>query len=386
MYTAGYMVREGKGSKLFDLAEQARAEAATRNKRPGLMVIVHPPFEALFFAPLARLSYASAYLVWGVINILLWTWFAYLARSFAPVPRQTFQYMLLCFTFFPLWETLLRGQTTLVLLVLYTLTHISLRRQQDLRAGAFLGLGLSQFQLVLPFAFLFLLRRKWRVMAGFAVSAVLLCGLSIAVVGWSGVISYLNLLVHIVRNPIERDDNAILPADIAMVRGILGVLVAGRGSREWITIAAIVIGGLLILFTGILWRGMDRRQEDASQGLMFATALAVTLATVFPLHDYDLALLPLAVILAIGSPQCSRKTPWRTILYVSIAALYMPPIYLLLTAWNALYLLWLPLFVFALALFALVRQPPQPEFTANHSNGAAVANARSELEDSRISG
>ncbi len=373
MYTAGYMVREGNGSRLYDLAEQARAEATTRGNRPGLMVIVHPPFEALFFAPLARLSYASAYLVWGVINILLWMWFAYLARSFSPVPRQTFQYLLLCFMFFPLWETLLRGQTTLALLILYSLMYTSLIRQQDFRAGAFLGLGLFRFQLALPFALVFLLRRKWQVIGGFAASAALLGGLSVFVAGWSGISSYVNLLMHIIRDPIQRADNAILPADIALVRGFLGVLMAGHATREWITIAAAVIGGLLILLTGFLWRQSDRRGEVESQGLMFATALAVTLATVFPLHEYDLALLPLVFLLVIGSPQWSRKTPWRTILYASMAILYLPPVYLLLTAWDRLYMLGLPLFVFTLALFALLRQSPRRGFAVPRGEGGVAA-------------
>jgi hypothetical protein len=353
MYVAGYMVREGKGSRLYDLVEQTRAEEAIF-KRPGLMVIVHPPFEALFFAPLARISYVSAYLVWGVVNIFLWMLFVYIARSFAPVPRQTFQYMLLCFTFFPLWVTLLQGQTSLLLLILYSLTYASLKRRQDFRAGALLGLGLFRFQLVLPFALICLIRRKWRMMAGFAVVALMLGALSIVAVGPSGVVSYLTLLVNMVTHPANAAYTGILPSDMPTVRGVLSVLMAGHLAPTWINATVALVSGFLIVFTAELWRRRDRLEGNGSLGLMFGAALAVTLTTGFHLSEHDLSLLLLAIFLAIGSPQWSRKRPWRTVLNVSIAVLYLPPVYLLLREWGRLYLLWPVLFAFALASFVLL--------------------------------
>ncbi|MBZ5564049.1 MAG: DUF2029 domain-containing protein [Acidobacteriia bacterium] len=372
MYAAGQIVRSGNGSRLYDLQEQARAEEAIF-ERPGLLLIVHPPFEALFFAPLTRFSYASAYLIWGAINILLWMLFAYLARSFAPVPQQIFRYLILCFTFFPLWITMISGQTTIPLVVLYCLTYIALKGQQDFRAGVFLGLGLFRFQLVLPFALICLLRQKWRMMAGFAVTAVLLGGLSVVAVGLSGVASYVTLLVNIVRRPADSLYGAFATSDMPTVRGVLSVLMAGRVAPEWVSVTVALVSGLLILFVAGLWRRKDRLERDASLGLMFAAALAVTLITGYHVYYYDLSLLLLAVFLVLGSPQWSRKTPWRAVVYVSIAVLYLPPVYLLLGGWRRLYLLWFPLFIFVLALFGLLRQPPLLELTATSANGAAAA-------------
>jgi len=360
VYTAGYMVRQGKGARLYDLAEQARAEETVSN-RPALLMIVHPPFEALFFAPLTRLSYASAYLVWGAINVLLWILFAHLARSFAPVPRQTFQYLLLCFTFVPLWATMVEGQTTLVLLSLYCLTYLSLERQHDFRAGAFLGLGLFRFQLVLPFAFICLLRKKWRLMAGFTVTALLLGALSIVAVGLSGVVSYVTLLAHTLVPPANPAYAAIAPSDMPTIRGVLSVVLTGRIATKWISVTAALLSGLLILVTAMCWRRGDRLEGNDSPGLMFAAALAVTLITGLHVYVYDLGLLSLAIFLAIGSPQWSRKTLWRTIVNVSIGVLYLPPVYLILGGSKRLCLLWFPVFAFTLALFVLLGKPQQGE-------------------------
>ena len=380
MYAAGRIVRVGHGSRLYDLAEQTRAEDAI-SKRPSLVAIVHPPFEALFFAPLAKLSYTKAYLVWGVINIVLWMLFAYLARSFAPVPRQTLRYMLLCFAFFPLWVILFDGQTTLVLLNLYFLVYLSLKRQNDFRAGAFLGLGLFKFQLVLPFALICLLRGKWRMMAGFAAAALLLGALSIVAVGPSGVISYVTFLESIVRHPADPAHYAILPSYMASVRGILSALLAGHVAPAWIHVAIGLVSGLLIIFTAEVWRRRERHEADSSPGMAFAAALAVTLMTAFHLYPYDLSLLLLATLLTIGSPECSRRKPWRTLLYVSIGIFYLQPLYLLLGHWNRLYLFFLPLCGFALAIFAMPWGPPHPELATNRPSLSVIANPSGELKD-----
>ena len=166
MYAAGSLVHQGHGAQLYDLQAQARMEAPLV-KHQGLVLIVHPPFEAVAFAPFTALPFAAAYILWGVVNILLWLLFAHLARRFAPVPRQPFRYLLLCFGFLPLWLALMKGQTISLLIVLYCLTFLSLQKGHDFRAGAFLGLGLFRFQLVLPFALVCLLRKKWRMVAGF---------------------------------------------------------------------------------------------------------------------------------------------------------------------------------------------------------------------------
>src|SRR5690242_18302498 len=73
-YSAGWIVRQGNGPKLYDLHEQARVQSLVLN-REGLLPFMHPPFEALIFAPLARFSYFHAYLIWGLINISLWFYF-----------------------------------------------------------------------------------------------------------------------------------------------------------------------------------------------------------------------------------------------------------------------------------------------------------------------
>ncbi len=376
VYAAGQIVREGRGARLYDLAEQMRAEGAIIGQS-GMsdMVhpITHPPFEALLLAPLASMSYARAYLAWGVINILAWTLFAYLVRPFAPVPHQTFQYLLLCFAFLPAWSTLVYGQTTLLLLLLYTLTYRSLKRQQEARAGAFLALGLFKFQLVLPFALICLIRRQWRFMAGFSAVALLLGGLSVAAFGLSGVLAYGLFLARLVNLPANPGFVAILPRFMPTLRGVLSVLLTGHIGAKWINGVVALLSAILILVTGIWSRRRDRLEGDTSLRLTFAAGLLVTLITAFHLYVYDLALLPLIFFLVIGCPQWSLKTSGRTFLNVSIAVLYFPPLYILLAEWNVRYLLFVPVCAFALALFGFLRQPVDNSLEASVAGTGGIS-------------
>src|SRR5215470_3138073 len=63
-YVSGWMVRNSDPAKLYDLDEQTRAQQVLF-QRSETIGLVHPAFEAVFFAPLTRLAYPTAYVLWG---------------------------------------------------------------------------------------------------------------------------------------------------------------------------------------------------------------------------------------------------------------------------------------------------------------------------------
>jgi hypothetical protein len=355
IYAAGYMIRQGNRAGLYDIKAQTQTERMLFHRAQPLL-IVHPPFEALMFVPLAMLSYRAAYVVWGMVNICLWMLFAYLARPFAPVPRQPFQYLILCFAFLPSWVGLLDGQTTFLLLLVYWLVFISLRRRQEFHAGALLGLGLFRFQLVLPFALVCLLRRRWKMMAGFGAVAAALGLISVALVGTSGVLSYFRLLLHLIKYPSDPAYMAAPPSDMTNLRGFCSVLLAPRLGEKWTNATVAALSAGLILLAARRWRPPETRESDASLGLAFAAALAVTLVTGFHLHNYDLTLALPALLLVFASPQWAAKSRWRQMINLSILIFYFPPIYFLLSHWDLRYLLFIPLAGFTVAAFGLLEK------------------------------
>jgi len=358
-YSGGLIIREGNASRLYDLGEQARIERQRLN-RHNFLIDNHPPFEALLFAELARLSYVKAYVLWGAINVLLWMFSQYLLWRHTPISRHSHFCFLLCFLFFPFWFALIIGHTTVLLLFLFTLIFVSLQRGQDFRAGVFLGLGLFKFPIVLPFALICLLRSRWKLMAGFAAAASLLGVLSFIAVGPTAVRSYVNLLIDIIYNPNK-------PAYISMrawkqmptLRGFFAAFLTGRLVPLQIGVL-VAVTAALISFMAWRWRQQDRRPGGNSLALMFAAALTVSVVTAPHLYIYDLTLMLLPMLLVIGSSQWSEESVQRRVLIAVMVILYIPPVYLLLLRWHAMYLLAPALAAFALAAISLAGKTELP--------------------------
>ena len=371
-YTGGLIIHQGNASRLYDLAEQARIERQLFN-REKLLIVNHPPFEALMFAAFARLSYIKAYVLWGAINVCLWVFFQHLLRPHTLVPKNPYRYLLVCSLFFPLWTVLILGQVAIVLLLLFSLTFVCLKRHRDFTAGIFLGLGLFKFPIVLPFALIFLLRGKWRVMGGFAAASSLLGVLSIVAVGPVGVRSYANLLIDIVRHP----DNPAYRSmrawnQMPTVKGVFATLLAGRVISGYIAVLTVAVSAVLVLFMAWRWRQEDRNPASDSLGVMFAAALAVSILVAQHMYAYDLTLLLLAILLVIGSPQWSQKSVQRMALISIIAFLYIPFVYILLLRWNAMYILGPVVAAFALAVISLAQKTRREKCKGDNHRPEAV--------------
>jgi len=352
-YASGLILRRGDGSKLYSLEEERRVQEALF-ERKGVMVETHPPFEIPFYALLTKLPYNHAYIVFAIINISIWMFFVRLIRSCVPVPEHTFHYLLLCFTFFPLWAALLQGQTSLLLLLLYGATFLALKRKRDFVAGVFLGLGLFRFQLVLPFVLICILRKKWKLTAGFASVVLLLAAISVLAVGRQGVMSYAHLMIDTAKHPSNPAYASIRPSDMPTVRGFLAAILTGWVSQKWINAGTALVSAFVILFTAWRWRQEDRRDEDDSLGLIFAAALTVTLITGFYVLAHDMSLMLLAVLLTLASSQQSRDSRWWLVLKALIIVLYLPFVYMLLLHWHRMSMLFPILVIFLLVTFALL--------------------------------
>jgi hypothetical protein len=369
-YTGAYIVRHGNGARLYDVYEQARVQSGLFGWK-GLFMDNHPPFEALLMSPLGGLSYAWAFIVWGGINIGFWISFVYLVRPYVRVPSQAFQYLILCFTFFPLWIALMQGQTSLLLLLLFALTFISVKRRRDFTAGLFLALALVKFPVVLPFALIFVLRGKWRMIAGFGLTTALLGILSVITVGPAGLVSYVHLLHNELRHP-ANSGSAINVHDMPNVRGFLSEFFRRGAAARAAGVASATISLCLILWTAWVWRRRGADDRGASFDLFFAAALMIAeVASPHTLvHDVSPALL--AILLVVSAPQMAEKSPWRLMVRLSIAALYTVPAFAFVLGREPdLGFLALAIIAFAVGALELAGSPmptPPPETDRSEAN------------------
>jgi len=197
-YVGAMLVHNGLGSRLYDLNLQKQ----TRNalfQHPSPLFFEHPPFEALILAPLTQYSYRTAYTIWGLANAAICFVLMLCMRSYLHWPRENLGYIVLWFLFAPIGVALYQGQSSLLLFGVYAICFLQLRRGKDFLAGLLLGFGLIKLQFVLALVAIFAMRKKWSLMGGFATTTVFLAFLSMAAVGWRGIVDYAGFLVAIIR-------------------------------------------------------------------------------------------------------------------------------------------------------------------------------------------
>jgi len=359
-YIGSRMIYLGQGAKLYDLAEQRKLkQSLLKDAEP--LIYEHPPFEALLLAPLGALPYKTAYLLWGLINVALWLSLTRLLRPFAPAPQDELAYLALWLLFAPLGVALFQGQSSIILLLVYALTFISLKRGHDFRAGAILGLGLFKFQFIVPFALIFLLRRQWKFLRGLVATAAGLGVLSVVAVGWRGIWSYIRLLASIASHP----DNSTFGAAIGMgtVQGFVHAVLGKVLGASAISLLVAAISAALIGWSAWRWREPDRAEREWSLNLrnfdlMFAAAVVVALVTGFHMFTHDLS--PLLLAMLLGAAHClgSDRPVLRATLATALTLFWIPFLYFALLAWHCVYL-WFPvLMMFMIATLKLAESSP----------------------------
>jgi hypothetical protein len=293
-YSAAVALRSGHSGHLYehDLYVQSQRQLLPSLPLQDVKVYTHPPYELLIFWPLSYLSYTAACYCWIGITLLLAVLCGRLLGGYAAV-----------LGLFPLLVTLLEQQDSVLALLILISCWLALRKGCDERAGLLLGLALFRFQLVLPLA-LVLLFWKPRLLRGFALSATLVVALSLAMVGPSGLRSYVGYM-----SAMGRDSSAAViqhgyivdPRTNPTLRGLVYEL-AGRVSSASSTStrilpAAVVLLDLLCL--AFAWKFM---RTDAPPEAKFAFAVLVGLVLSFYLLTHDLVLLALPFVLLRGLP------------------------------------------------------------------------------------
>jgi hypothetical protein len=172
-YCAAQMVRRGLGSSLYNLRTQLEFQSRVV---PVQVFYNHPPFEALLFVPFTYVPYRAAYMLWTItsLGLLIIAVLLIQARTgltssilrFTKVRADVGLVTAVFLTFAPATTCLLLGQDSMLMLVIYSLAFVLLKRGSDFLAGCVLACGLFKFQLILPFALILLLRHKWSALRG----------------------------------------------------------------------------------------------------------------------------------------------------------------------------------------------------------------------------
>jgi len=319
------------GSAVYDLALQKQFELQVVHQAPDRFVVLpyfHPPYYTLLIAPLAFLDYRAAYYAMAAVNVVLVAALVVLlVRGSERIRgRAALVAAALISGFFPLFVTVLQGQSDLVVLVPLAAAYTAWTRGRLGWAGIFSGLALAKPQLLLLVPVLFVARRAWRALAGFAAVIAALGVVSIAGFGFGPVLAYVNAVGRWAIGGSLPTSGQIVYTDTA-VYSLRNVLEAVPGGGKGVALAVLILL-LALVALSLSWRP-DKPRLD------FALAIAASLVLSPHQNIHDLALLVIPGF-ALADLALSGQLRWpraaALVLVFAYAAINMT---LALDLWSA---------------------------------------------------
>lgn len=295
-YTAGRIVAHGNPHQLYDmqLQRQVQRQLVRRNQfRP----YYHPPFEAWFFAPFASLPFQLAFLLWAACNTALFILALFLLHQTGYHLETRSLLVWAAAAIPPLSSLFLIGQDSLLLVTIFLLALLALKKSREYAAGFLLGLGLFNFQVVLPFVLVFLLRRRFKLFVAFLGSAFLVSAISLATVGWAGIGQYTRVILHVAKPAGDQLSGSV--AAMVTVRAFLATLLHGLLPGRLIFILVLAVT-LFLLFMATRLLSDVAEPETRAFDLEFSLCLLVALSVSYHLFQYSLSPLIVAAFLMLA--------------------------------------------------------------------------------------
>ncbi|OLB95842.1 MAG: hypothetical protein AUI15_15150 [Actinobacteria bacterium 13_2_20CM_2_66_6] len=286
-YAAAKLFITGGGAAVYDIAQQRQVELQITGADPSRFIVLpyfHPPYYTLLIAPLAYLDYRSAYYVMAAVNVaLVVALIAILVTTSLRVHgRGWLVASAMIGGFFPLFVTVLQGQSDLVVLVPLAGAYASWARGRYAMAGALSALALAKPQLLLLIPILFIARRAWRALAAFAGVLLALGVISVVGLGFGPVMTYVGTVGSWALTGRIPSTEQLIYTDPA-VYSLRALLDAIPGGGQ--ILAPVILLFLLALAAlSLSWRPNRPRLD-------FALAIAVSLVLSPHQNVHDLALL-----------------------------------------------------------------------------------------------
>jgi hypothetical protein len=318
LYTAGTVINTGHAAQLYDSQTQwdVQQNCCSVPTRQAPLLFNHAPYEAILFAPVARLPYGVAYIVWLAVNMGILLLVAFVLRDYLrPLLPRWWLLPLAALAWVPVFLALVQGQDSLLLALFYALAFVCLKRGSPFLAGACIALAGSKPQLVLPFVIILALRRQWKAVLGFVSTGAALVLVSAFVIGWNAIFGYPGFLLKFSRLPAEI--SAAAPFKMPNLRGIILKLL-DFGAAAPIRTLAVVLVSAAVVWMAARFKGVLEEE--------FSMMIVATLLVSYHLYFHDVSVLLVAAIVVAGRLRSDRRVrilfAAGTVPWVLLAASY----------------------------------------------------------------
>jgi hypothetical protein len=347
-YTTGHMLRTG--TPIYDYEAEKSAQSTLVSPNLYALPFMFPPYAALLFVPLALGSYLTGYVLFFALNLCFCGLALAVMRPYTASLDGLWRPLtpLLFLSFMPLGITLMFGQVSILLLLLYCACFAALQSGKPFLAGILLSVALIKFQIALPVALLFLIWRQWRFLAGFLSGAFVLALISIRITGVKVLESYGHSLFFMSHEASSAAGEARYAMFSAQMPNLYGFFHSISRGAPW-GLALTILSSLLVL----LWAA---RQKPS---LPLALLAGILVSYHLYLYDLTLLLLPMSLVFnknMDSSPHGREKGSLYASVFLGLSSLWGAFI-----VFDDHYLVAIPVAVlFACFGAAHTRTPPSP--------------------------
>jgi hypothetical protein len=297
-WTAGYIVREGNASRLYDQAyvnevQHDPAKVGIDFEKNALLLLFYPPAYYLLVTPFSLLPIQLAAMLFCCLMATCLIGAAVLAARTCPDHPRAFAWMVfVSFLFFPMIHSLNTGQKGTLWLLIFTAVFVLLHSKRPFTAGLIFGLLALKPPLALVLGLAMLVKGQWRFLGGCAITVLGVVALSFAF-GPDAFMSFVDTATHAPDFTLRPD----YPLETEHTfYGFFAMLLRGHAT-PWVIKA---LAGLMALTTLVfLWRLFRGPLEIGSEkfNLQFAGIILATVLASPKLLTYDLTILLLPIFL-----------------------------------------------------------------------------------------
>ena len=315
-YTLGHLALIGDSGRLYDPEGQHAVQVnLVPESDPEWYFPVYPPQVALVFAPLARWSYGTAAVLWGLVTITLYALVVWLAwRPSRTVLPDRWFVVAAAAAFAPFWNLVLHGQTTIVPLVAFCLGWLALERRHRFLAGLAFGLLMIKPQYGIVLAGVVLARREWAMLAGAVVSMSAQVAAVSLLLDPSAVLAYAHVLPRVVEQAYALEPK---PYQMHSLRALTNLLPSSIGTWVW---------GIVSL--GVIWQTVRVWRIGVPVVLQLAALVLASVLVSPHATIYDATLLVLPLLWVGGWIQATPERQaqmgrmfWPTVYWLCVALL-----------------------------------------------------------------
>jgi len=258
---------------------------------------LNPPFVAFLFQIMLPFTLVNAYnIVLGVNIVLLMLIFVIFKQLNKYLPWYIIgAFIIGATTFVPIMISLLVGQTSIFLCVIFLLSWFFLKKGWEFRGGLMLSLILIKPHFFILPLFAILIQRRITILAGIVMGAVCLLGISYFLVGWNSMNNYFALL------RVFYDTGTGYNINLSAQQSIQTLLLIMFHTQNLDQIRFYWIIGILSIIIPTLFIWSKKLPYTSREfALQFALLIIATLLTSPHTHFYDVSLLLVVIVLVFS--------------------------------------------------------------------------------------